>query len=417
MKGQGTHATSKSQIKEEYVKTALKVDKGSDAQLISWVTEDFTQKGEHFACIVTSIKVKYRQGGIENNITYVVKLNPQRNMKELREYVRLNFIKEVGYYQDLVPLFNAELQNFGIEPLRMPTCLFVHMTEGEEVMILGDLRPEGFKVLDRKKGMEKEHTIMVMKEMSKIHAASTLVEKKAEEALELKHKYLLVDMSSMKQFDKFFTGSMRSAADLAEKVGGYERHAAWFRNFAPKCGDAFKEQLKRSPPFDVVCHGDCWTTNVLFRYDESGAPVDLRLLDFQVCRKASLATDLNFFMYTSLTGDQRKENLHVFLKAYHDSFRQVMEGAGFPMPFSTEELLQEYHKRNLFGFIMGLIAVPILLTMSKEALDLNSVKDENIENFVSDQKNKNLKQLDSNPLLRPRLLSLFDDMVEFGIIS
>lgn len=153
------------------------------------------------------------------------------------------------------------------------------------------------------------------------------------------------------------------------------------------------------------------------RYDKHGFPVDVRLLDLQVNRRASPATDLNYFMYTSLNGPDRRENLQTFLKTYHDSFSRTLQEAGTPAPFTLEQLRQEYHRKNLFGFIMAMMVVPILVSEAGEVMDLDKVVDDDVEKFMEEHRQNTLRQLDNNSVLRPRLLSIFDEMLEYGIIS
>ncbi|XP_042223023.1 uncharacterized protein LOC121867237 [Homarus americanus] len=404
-------------IKETHVKSALEADKGSNAQLISWKVEDFTIKGDNYACVVTSIKVTYRQGGSEHKATYVAKCNPCRQHATLDEFVHMAFEKEAGFYQDLLPLLNTELIRIKHEPLRVAQCHFVHLVKGEEVIILGDLRLEAFKMFSRQKGMDKAHSILVLKELATLHAASLLVKAKTPEDLDVRYKYLQKDLSSLTDnendkptmFQKFALMSAR----MIEKIGGYNNVVEWLKDFGPKANDVFKEQVKKTPPFDVLCHGDCWNNNILFRYDKAGVPVDVRLLDFQLCRKSSPATDLNYFTYTSLEGPNRKDNLQTFLKTYHDSFTKVLQNAGAPVPFTLEELRQEYHNKNLFGLLIGIMILPLVVSESSEALDLSKAKG---QKFLEEHLERMTNQL-HNPVSRSRFLSMFEDMIEYGIIS
>ncbi|KAK8734904.1 hypothetical protein OTU49_005723, partial [Cherax quadricarinatus] len=409
--------TYRSLITESHVKQALKAQQGSSAKLLSWTVTDFTNKGDNYACIVTSVDVCYHKEGKDRKTSFVVKCNPCRALSIFNEFTTMAFQKEAGYYLELMPLFNAQLSRVGREPIRAPHCFFAHLTEQEEVIFLGDLRPEGFKMFDRMKGMDKAHAVLVLKELGKLHAASILYQKETSVVLEDKYTHIQKDFQSVSggdEFKKILTSQTENAAEMAERISGYEKVADWLKDFAPSSMDVLLEQLKKSPPFDVLCHGDCWNNNILFRYDETGVPVDVRLLDFQINRKASLATDLNYFMYTSFNGPERKDNLETFLNVYYESLREVLEAGGTKAEFTSQELQEEYHKKNLFGLIMAMMVVPIVVSQAAEIMDLDNITD---GDFVENHRERMLKQLDSNPLLRPRFLSVFDDMLEYGIIS
>ena len=113
-------------------------------------------------------------------------------------------------------------------------------------------------------------------------------------------------------------------------------------------------------------------------------------------------------MYTSLNGPVRKENLQAFLKTYYDAFGKVLSGVGKTTPFTLEELKTEYHRQNLFGLLMGLIALPLVAEEGAE-VDFDEMsldKEQNMQEFQ--------KKMDQ---LQPRLLATFDEMVEYGVIS
>ena len=73
------------------------------------------------------------------------------------------------------------------------------------------------------------------------------------------------------------------------------------------------EMTKPKNSFAVICHGDLWLSNILFKYNAiSGTngssdddqieirPIEVKFIDFQSARFASLATDLVLFLFTSV---------------------------------------------------------------------------------------------------------------------
>lgn len=141
------------------------------------------------------------------------------------------------------------------------------------------------------------------------------------------------------------------------------------------------------------------------------------LLDLQVYRVASPATDLNYFLFTSVDGAVRDPNEQNFLSTYHSAFNAVLEAGGLSSLFNLQELLQEYRDKHPFGLLFGLVTMPMMIS---EATDIP----ESNEFLSLDESNAGMTKwrskmdglLKSNPLLRPRLLALLDHMIEVGVI-
>lgn len=72
-------------------------------------------------------------------------------------------------------------------------------------------------------------------------------------------------------------------------------------------------------PYAVICHGDCWTNNTMFKYDENQKPTEVCLVDWQSLLYCSPITDLVFYIFLCTTKEMRDLHYDSFLKTYHDS--------------------------------------------------------------------------------------------------
>ncbi|XP_068230091.1 uncharacterized protein [Palaemon carinicauda] len=411
----------RSLITEENVKKVLQVDKGSDAVLKSWKVVDFTKGGDNFACLVTSVEAKYSKNGEDDcDVSYVVKLNPHRNFGDFQEIEPILFTKEGKFYEELVPLLNEVLTSVGEEPLRFPKSFLISLEEEKEQLYFEDLRARGFKMSDRKKGMDKCHADLVISELARLHSASYLLKERflGGKAIATKYEFLTKDFTTFTPNSKeMFVTWMGKGVDtgvmMLEKVGGYETAIAWLKSMKPEIGHLLSTGLQ-STRLNNIGHGDCWNNNILFRYDKEGQPVEVMLVDLQVCREASIACDLNYFLYTSLTGDVRKPNLDRFLSLYHSTYERVLEGTDTPMPFTEEDVWEEFRSKNKLGLLFAMVIVPAILMEPEEAPDFS---DTDLETLMADFRALALEKLKSNPLCKPRFLAVFDELMEVGLIS
>lgn len=67
--------------------------------------------------------------------------------------------------------------------------------------------------------------------------------------------------------------------------------------------------------FSVICHGDCWAPNFLLKHNATDSiAVDTKMIDFQLARFASPATDISFFMYACTQQDIREQHFDEFIQ-------------------------------------------------------------------------------------------------------
>ncbi|CAL4079395.1 unnamed protein product, partial [Meganyctiphanes norvegica] len=135
-----------------------------------------------------------------------------------------------------------------------------------------DLRARGFKMFDRKKGVDRAHGMLVLNELGRLHAASLLKEKyigsdSFEKYGVLEDEWALMKsdpkMSEMAQ--QMYAGSLNGSIKLLEKISGYENTVEWLKEIQPKILDLILDLFKPSEKFGVIIHGDCWNNNILFR--------------------------------------------------------------------------------------------------------------------------------------------------------
>ncbi|XP_064120750.1 uncharacterized protein LOC135225347 [Macrobrachium nipponense] len=412
--------TPQSLITEEHVQEALKSDKGGDALLKSWEVVDFTKPGDNYACIVTSVEVKYLKNNEECEVSYVVKLNSLRNLEGFPELTTVMFEKEGRFYQEILPALNAALLSSGQEPLHLPKCFHVFLGPDKEQIYFEDLRARGFKMFERRKGMDKDHVVLVLKEIARLHSASYLLMRTCKEGdtVTAKYEFLSKDWlnftpSAKELFVPMFQKEVDTGVMMLEKVGGYETTIDWLKSFKNEVEDVLGPQML-SEIFNTICHGDCWNNNILFRYDAEGHPTEVMLVDLQLCREASIGTDLSYFLYTSLTGDVRKPHLDDFMSVYHSSYKEVLEGGHLQMYFTQEDLKREFRCKNKYGLLFVFMILPALLMEPSEVPEFT---DKDMETLALEFRAIALDKLNTNPLFKHRFLSVLDELKETGLIS
>ncbi|KAG0713744.1 hypothetical protein GWK47_015532 [Chionoecetes opilio] len=387
--GGNPHVTSVA-VQEDCVRHALKQDQGSSARLLSWSRHDFTNKGDNYVAEVTSVRVKYSVGAHTRHASYVVKMRHGRPDSHFDDMV---FLKEGKFYTELLPLLNAKLTRAGQEPLRVPRCYHATWHEHESQLYLEDLRLRHFKMYDRKQPLTLAHASLAVRELARLHAASVLLltnsPQKASSFVFLSWEMYNYSQQTLKAFEALICGSLETAGELARAADRMDMQT-WFSSLAPRGADLLSGLIRPVMPFDVIGHGDCWVNNLLFREDDRGEPLEVMLLDFQLCRRSSPALDLNYLLFSSLTAAQRSRCLTQLLDTYYSTFRTVLTAASHVPPFTQEQFAQEFHNKTMFGLIFGALAVPALMCDARDAQEFTMASEDHTVDYVLKKREKAL---------------------------
>jgi hypothetical protein len=132
-----------------------------------------TGKNENYVSVVYRAKISVELIDTKEKIfvNAIIKVL-LTSMKEMKEFAV--FEREILMYQEVIPSLEkiwkdatGEDANFG------PKCLKVS-SDGFEIMVLDDLRNEGFEMIDRKVGMNLIQAKLVLSKLAKFHAASAI---------------------------------------------------------------------------------------------------------------------------------------------------------------------------------------------------------------------------------------------------
>ena len=213
-------------------------------------------------------------------------------------------------------------------------------------------------------GLSMDECILVMKSIAKFHALSYA--KYKGDYLAIKNEFPFLEEKMFKKTEEIpemqkqwtKTSLEMEAKLLRDTNKDNENEASAIEKFYGTGDDYFNKlyDLIGAPvPNAVIGHGDCWTNNFLFKYDEvTGKPIDLKFLDFQISRVSSRTIDLNYFLYSSPKLEILNTKEEALLRVYYDEFEAFIKKLGCTQSVSTfEEFLEEYNSFRGYGLAMG----------------------------------------------------------------
>ncbi|RXG70567.1 hypothetical protein Avbf_01639, partial [Armadillidium vulgare] len=132
-------------VTEELVKEALKNDKGSDVELLSWEIKPLTNVGDNYSSIVVAIEVNYQNNGGKLQDSFVAKLNPLRPDSAFTEAMEQLYTRETVILSSIIGGMNKQLKTLKLDKIKTPKLLSRSIEKGKEAFIAENLKTQGFK--------------------------------------------------------------------------------------------------------------------------------------------------------------------------------------------------------------------------------------------------------------------------------
>ncbi|XP_014206607.1 uncharacterized protein LOC106638092 [Copidosoma floridanum] len=359
-------------------------------------------RGDNYTSMLYRLKVKglkrlANNGGDEPwERSMIYKVLPES--REQRDFFKSEtlFRNEVVFYTKVWPVM-AELQTGGRTVFTGVAKVYMAR---DDLIAMEDLRARGFKMADRRKGLQVEKLKRVLKALAGFHALSLTLRDlrpqafaklsrqdaepgesiqetlfRMENATWYRRYYRAATSNAIKMVSEGLPENLETRRDeILGKFGAFLREDSFFRTMC--------ELTSHQGPLTVFCHGDCWTNNFLFRDTDGAAPSPSEdseavcLVDFQLSRVGSLALDLAYLFYCCTSGDVRKAFMNQLLQHYH---RHLMSSLCTlnPTAESTRDpivmwslLTEEMRRCGRFGLGLAVDMLPISTCASDQAPDL-----------------------------------------------
>lgn len=149
---------------------------------------------------------------------------------------------------------------------------------------------------------------------------------------------------------EYFSACLKVATEEINSWNGYEEYEPMLRNLESELIERACSVFDFNSETDTFTflHGDLWTSNIMFKYDEETAPINAILIDFQMSSYGSPVIDLIYFIYTSAKDYIITEKANEMLAIYQKSLAETLQKTGFPELIPSLEKLQSEWKNKYF---------------------------------------------------------------------
>ncbi|KAJ3659965.1 hypothetical protein Zmor_011626 [Zophobas morio] len=336
------------------------------------------QKGEGYLGQIFLVSIK--DAKTEKQLEIVIKAAFTDEQVRAMIPIRMSFLNEIYFYTEVLPSFQKleEKCRQSTSFQFVPKCLKVSLKDQEEMLILENLKASGFEMLDKKLTLDEDYVRLIFKTYGRYHGYSFVLRDQNSEAFERISQGCCNVYAELLKND-FFNQQMAGVAKLAQDIllpGEDDEIIEKFEKYSgANLADTFKDIVsKEVNAYSVVLHGDCWSNNMMFKYENSlnnKKPTDVRLIDFQVLRAGSPVCDLSYCLYS---GASKKifDNLNDYLKIYYNSFSSFVKSLGSDPEklFPFEALEDQWKKYAKFGMMVSLSIIRMKLINTEDVVDL-----------------------------------------------
>lgn len=171
----------------------------------------------------------------------------------------------------------------------------------------------------------------------------------------------------------------------------------------------------------VMCHGDLWVNNLMFKYDACNVVSAVKLMDLQTVRFTSPSIDILHFLYTSTERHVREQSLDELLDVYVEALAAELQShmatseklADLLERFNVANVRRQCKENILYGLGISMWLMPAVTFASNMIPDLNNVKYADFENKTQQQVMTSMQ----TPEYHQRMKAIVVEYYERGLLD
>uniref|UniRef100_A0A1B6JDW9 CHK kinase-like domain-containing protein n=1 Tax=Homalodisca liturata TaxID=320908 RepID=A0A1B6JDW9_9HEMI len=363
-------------LDEKFVASALQggEEKEPKVKVLNFHCSPAVPLGENYQSSLHKIQVEYSSGDSEKqSVSLLVKSPIAHGFVAGFQGFQDPFTKEQTIYNELLSKIYKKINyQFGPRSFYSPV---------KSVLVMQDLKEDGYIMCDRTKQLDFAHCIKVMKTIASFHATSVVIQHEEPKFVEsISEETMYRDDSPIGGFVKMMiVPVLKMVGDMLNNIEGCEKYANLIFN---KMENVWSSSLERFKPkvkgLNVLTHGDLWINNILFKHDDTGEIVDVKFIDYPVVRYTSPATDLAFFIWSSANEEVRENKLEELCEVYIETLNSTLEQLGSEERLTTDELKEDL--RLMKDWLLFVICqfVPMVLSNPADAFDVSELSEQDI---------------------------------------
>ncbi len=254
------------------------VEKNKKVEILEHSVSPGTETGENFCSEIARCDIVARIGKEVKEYHWIVKLEPI-----LTEFTEGQHVeeKEITYYQFLMSEWNKlaeeKMASFRITNFDSPFAELGKKGK-RSILVMENLCHHGYTdAPNKKKGLSLDHIKVALEELARFHSLGYVYLKSYPNGLEegrRKNEVFITDYMTAETASGAQVLFKRLSDEIINTVGLIQEPGQDFVSIYQRFRDEndpykFIQRLLRAKPdaFNVICHGDVWFNNMLFKYE------------------------------------------------------------------------------------------------------------------------------------------------------
>ncbi|XP_022222655.2 uncharacterized protein LOC111074230 isoform X2 [Drosophila obscura] len=289
-------------------------------------------KGENYATIMLRVELDVETED-QSQITKAFMLKTPHDTDAYRKLLQKSniFDTERGMYMKVVPEMEQMYRDVGLEVKFGAQTYEIPATDN--YVLLEDLKPQGFRNADRLEGLDQAHTESALRKFAQWHAASAV---RVDTKGPYEEQYTKGFFRSPEIVDALFNGSIKSLLKYIEHYEGRETYLKDLLSISEKFEDLAVDICEPKPDeFNALNHGDAWSNNIMFQYNEKNEILNTYFVDLQIPKWGTVAQDLYYFLISSTSLDIKTTKFDYFIWFYHSELVKHLQLLKYTKPLPT----------------------------------------------------------------------------------
>lgn len=290
-------------LTREYVEQKLRdYLKDEKVQLERLHIKPATANGENYASVMTRINLEYTDKNLlQQTSTFLVKTTfaSKDPAADILEPYGI-YVREMNMYEEVLPKLTKILREEFMDPLKYFAAT-MNVDRERDSIIFEDMSLEKYYVADRLAMLDVEKTKLVLKKLAAFHAAGALLNEREPGIFAEKYDRCFFNKHT-RGYQPVMQNMVRALAkSLDNETGLKQRYEEKLKRLADHIMEYTERAMEyQEGDFLTLCHGDIWTTNMMFHDNEHGETDNVIFIDFQFSVFNSPTIDLQYLFATSI---------------------------------------------------------------------------------------------------------------------